>query len=291
MAQTTPPSITPAPTAPQRSNRATFSGLVDAFVTWLISAVTQFSSVATNVYNNAVDCYNNAVAAAVSAVASADSATLSAASATAASVAANATLWVSGVVVAQDACKISPLDRRTYRKTTASSSTTTDPSADPANYVLISNGVIPKIKVSHRVATGTDGGTSTATTMHTRVLNTTDTNTVTGASLASNQITLPAGTYHYRGRAPTTNGGLNQTFLYNVTDASYTGVGANSNNGGSNAEGADTSISGTFTIAATKVFELRHYVTNGSATVGLGRAVSVPSQVEVYAEIEFEKVS
>jgi hypothetical protein len=61
MSQTSPPSITASPTAPQRNDRTTFSTRVDAFVTWLIAAVTQFSAVATNVYNNAVDCYNNAV--------------------------------------------------------------------------------------------------------------------------------------------------------------------------------------------------------------------------------------
>ncbi len=64
MSQTTPPSITPAPTpAPSRGDKSTFSNRVDAFVTWLITAVTEFGNVATNVYNNAVDAYNNAVSA------------------------------------------------------------------------------------------------------------------------------------------------------------------------------------------------------------------------------------
>lgn len=62
MPQTTPPSITAVPTpVPQRNDRTTFSTRVDAFVTWLTTAVTEFGAVATNVYNNAVDAYNNSV--------------------------------------------------------------------------------------------------------------------------------------------------------------------------------------------------------------------------------------
>lgn len=64
MAQTTPPPIDPVPTpAPQRGDRATFSNRVDAFILWLVNAVTQFAAVATNVYNNAVDAFNSATAA------------------------------------------------------------------------------------------------------------------------------------------------------------------------------------------------------------------------------------
>jgi hypothetical protein len=82
MAQTPPPSIDPVPTPPiQRGDRTTFSSRVDAFITWLVSAVTQFGSLATNVYNNAVDAYNNAVAALGSANGAATSASNAATSA------------------------------------------------------------------------------------------------------------------------------------------------------------------------------------------------------------------
>lgn len=289
MAQINPPTITAAPAVPIRGT-STFKTAVDAFLTWVALAVTMFQNVATNCYLNAVDCFNNAVAAAASAVASDASATLAAASATAATAAANATLWVSGVVVNQDVCKISPADRRTYRKKTAASSTAIDPSVDVTNYVLISNGVNPRIKVSHRLATGTAAGASTATTMHTRVLNTSEYNSITGASLSSNQVVLPAGTYNYRGRAPTVAGGLNQAFLYNVTDATYTGAGSSTTSATGISGNGESTVFGQFTIAATKTFELRHYITTGVAS-GLGLAVSTPSQVEVYAELEFEKVA
>lgn len=60
MAQTQPPNIDPVPAPPiQRGDRATFSNRVDAFIRWLVNAVTQFQAVASNVYNNAIDVYNN----------------------------------------------------------------------------------------------------------------------------------------------------------------------------------------------------------------------------------------
>lgn len=64
MAIETPPVITPVPTpAIQRGDRVTFSSRVDAFVIWLVSAVSQFGAVATNVYNNAVIAASSATAA------------------------------------------------------------------------------------------------------------------------------------------------------------------------------------------------------------------------------------
>ena len=138
MAQTTPPSITAAPSpAPQRGDKVTFSTRVDAFVTWLIAAVTQFSALATNAYSNAVDCYNNAVAAASSASAAGSSATSAAASAAAAAGSVNAPLWVSGATVAQYATVLSPADNlRAYRRITATGSGTTDPKNDLTNYAI-----------------------------------------------------------------------------------------------------------------------------------------------------------
>jgi hypothetical protein len=65
MAQTPPPGIDPVPTPEiQRGDRATFSDRVDAFISWLVLAVTQFAALAANVYANAVDAFNNATSAA-----------------------------------------------------------------------------------------------------------------------------------------------------------------------------------------------------------------------------------
>lgn len=83
MARTTPPPLDPfTGQAPQRGDRATFSPRVDAFVMWMVTAVTQLAAIALNVYNNAVDAFNSATGAATSASNAADSASAAMNSAT-----------------------------------------------------------------------------------------------------------------------------------------------------------------------------------------------------------------
>jgi hypothetical protein len=127
MAQTTPPTITAAPSQPTRGDKPTFSARIDAFVAWLITAVAQFAAVATNVYNNAVDAYGSSVAASTSA----NTATSAAAAALAT---ANVVPWASGTTYQQYANVVSPANGGTYRRKTAAGSGTTDPSLDTTNY-------------------------------------------------------------------------------------------------------------------------------------------------------------
>jgi len=149
MSQTSPPTITGSPTVPQRSDRATFSSRVDAFVTWMAAAVTEFGAVAANVYNNAVDAYNNAVAAS----ASASTATNAAASAVAT---AGASQWVSGTTYALGAAVWSPIDAQTYRRIIAGAGAT-DPSADATNWTKLGGGSLAVVTVSSTTQTATAG--------------------------------------------------------------------------------------------------------------------------------------
>lgn len=101
----------------------------------------EMQALATNVYNNAVE-----------ADADATTATTKAAEAVAAAAAAittaNAAAWVNGGTYALHANAISGLDSQTYRKKTASSVTTTDPSADPTNWVKLGGGASSIIRVA-----------------------------------------------------------------------------------------------------------------------------------------------
>ena len=139
MAQTTPPSVTAAPSAPSRTVPSTFAALADAFLTWLVTFRTQVVALASNVYDNAVDCYNNAVAAAASAAAALASQTAAAASAQASAASAGASIWVSGTTYAIGDVRWSPATRYVYRRITAGAGTT-DPSADAPNWVLAVTG-------------------------------------------------------------------------------------------------------------------------------------------------------
>ncbi|WP_288379842.1 hypothetical protein [uncultured Massilia sp.] len=152
---TTPPTIDPAPEVPRRGVKATFGILVDAFNTWFTLAATQIVAMGANVYANAMETFgyataagNSASAASLLAESAAASASNAADSATAAGVISGATLWVSGQSVARDAAVISPLDRRTYRRKTATGGGTTDPSIDVTNYVLLSADSSSYIKLA-----------------------------------------------------------------------------------------------------------------------------------------------
>lgn len=133
MAQTPPPGIDPVPTPPiQRGDPATFSDRVDAFIRWLVNAVTQFGAVASNVYNNAVDAFNSATSAA-------NSATSAATQAANAESVVGIMPWVSGTTYAKNATAISQVNFQSYRRRVAGAGTT-DPANDPTNWRIIANG-------------------------------------------------------------------------------------------------------------------------------------------------------
>lgn len=280
MSQTTPPTVDPLPSAPSTSAPTTFATLGDAFLSALLTFRTQLVALGSNVYSNAVDCYNNSVSAA-------SSAATATTQANAAVSGVNAVVWTSGSYT-DGQVRYSPSDRRTYRKI-GSAGGATDPASDSANWILISNGVLPYLHVREEQVSGATGGSSVgADITQTRVLNTTKINTA-GASLASNQITLLAGTYQCRIRVPSYSAGVNKGFLYNITDSVYTLIGSNES---PNTAGASSNsfIVGQFTISGAKSFSIRHYTAASQSTNGLGNSCS-SGQVEVFTEAEFWKVA
>ena len=126
-----------------------------------------------------------------------------------------------------------------------------------------------------------------STGQNTRELTTVKTNEITGASLSSNQITLPSGTYYAQAEAFGYLNNRHKISLYNTTDAEYTIVGFSSNSHASYYTASPSILSGRFTISAQKVFELRHYIQSGSAS-GISTNTSL---VEVYANVRIWKVA
>ena len=119
-------------------------------------------------------------------------------------------------------------------------------------------------------SSGTSGQSSSATGAWTRrVINQQIQNTISGASLSSNQITLPAGTYRVECNAQFVltsfaSGQVRaQIHFKNVTDSS-TALAGDSVSGptaiGSNTAGLTAMVSGVFTIAAQKTFQVEYYV-------------------------------
>jgi len=144
------------------------------------------------------------------------------------------------------------------------------------------------LHVRDEKASGTSGGGFTSGSFVTRTLNTSMTNEISGASLSSNQIILPSGTYFIYARAPAFSVDRHKIKLRNVTDSSDTLIGS-STFCATNVSG-DGWIIGRFTIASSKTFEIQNRCETTKAIEGLGVAQGF-SVVEVYADVQIWKVA
>lgn len=116
----------------------------------------------------------------------------------------------------------------------------------------------------------------------TRNLNTVVANTIPGATLASDKVTLPAGTYQVYARAPSANYDTNNRIrIYNFTTSTYIV------DGSSNVGNGGATLMGIFTLAATNAVELRHR-TGITGGMGTPNNYSLP---EIYSEISIRKLS
>lgn len=150
---------------------------------------------------------------------------------------------------------------------------------------------IPYVRVEDQKTKNTHAGASTNTTWHTRTLNTEVQDTNSKASVAANQVTLAAGTWDIRISAPAYAPSVHAIVLRNDTAGAILLFGWNED-----ASSADTSVtrawaSGRLTLAASQALSIRHYISVGVATFGLGVALNVndpdaASRSEVYAVFE-----
>ena len=118
-------------------------------------------------------------------------------------------------------------------------------------------------------SSGTSGGTATNGAWRTRDLQTTRGNSISGCSLASNQITLPAGTFYILAAAPANNGvNTHQIRLQNITDSSTAIIGHVTKS--VDFVSTHSTLQGVITIASSKTFELQHRVATTYAGDGFG---------------------
>jgi hypothetical protein len=150
---------------------------------------------------------------------------------------------------------------------------------------------IPDVIIEDQKPTGTDAGAATTGSYLTRTLNTFVRNNGSIASLASNQFTLPAGTYYIRWSAPGFATDRHQTRLQNVTDGAAVAYGATSQAAQSVGNVIRSEGGTVVTIAASKTFELQHRFETASATYGQGRGSPFGVGVEVYARVEIMALS
>jgi len=146
---------------------------------------------------------------------------------------------------------------------------------------------------SHVATSGTGGGTLTTGAWRTSPITTEDFDVGSYGSLASNQITLAAGTYEIFASRPINN--YSSSLMYgiktrwqNITDATTTLLSQSHNDQGW-AVGRMIVLVGRFTIAAQKTFELQASAGATYTTYGFGYPISIGS--EKYAQVEIRKVA
>jgi hypothetical protein len=139
-------------------------------------------------------------------------------------------------------------------------------------------------------SSNTAGGSCSATSDNQRDLNTILTNEITGASLSSNVITLPAGTFFISASSPTNRGGTNRAHLLNTVSNSITLLGTSENTQTGDTTPTRSFINGRFIIGSSTTFRIRHYTTAAKADNGLGIQAN-DGRTEVYTDVLIWKVA
>ena len=138
---------------------------------------------------------------------------------------------------------------------------------------------------------GTNGGSGS--TSFTKVtLNTVMTNEISGASISSDVITLPSGTYYIIANVIGNYCGMLKSKLRNTSDSTDTLIGSTvkpPDNGSDSQGSVDSFVIGRFTIAAQKNFELQRRV-DSAYTHSAGYAANY-GVVEVYCQCQIWKVA
>jgi len=136
----------------------------------------------------------------------------------------------------------------------------------------------------------TNGGASSSNADNNRDLNAVKTNEISGASLSSNQVTLPAGTYYVHAFAPAYNVSGHRLVLYNISDGVNVITGTNAYaDTGNNVQNLSFVI-GRFTLSGSKVLKFITWTDGAKATNGLGAQEPNDGRIEVYTDAQFWKV-
>jgi len=154
-------------------------------------------------------------------------------------------------------------------------------------------GLQDYILVRDEKAANTDGGTFTAGSWQTRDLNTEVVDIGGHVAVASNQMTMAAGTYECVITAPacgtSTGVGLHQARLYNITQTAVEVLGTTV--GAANASGLVnlSVVAGRFAVAASDVLEVQHRCTVTRSTDGFGIAANIGNN-EIYTVCAMRRV-
>ena len=152
-------------------------------------------------------------------------------------------------------------------------------------------GIHNFLHVQDQKATGADGGTFTSGAWRTRELNTVVTNNIAGASLADNQVTLPAGQYYSASRANAKSVGVHVARLYNVSDSSVLLNGSTEVVVTDSPTQTISFVDGLFTLSEETTIELQHSCAATCGTSGFGDGHNLGQAYEIFADLKIWKVA
>jgi hypothetical protein len=150
----------------------------------------------------------------------------------------------------------------------------------------------PQVAIfNEQQASNTNGGTFTSGSYVKRILNTTVINTISGCSIASSVITLPAGTYNVQAFAPAFKVDGHKVRIQNTTAATTIVLGMNAFTSGAGAFAVTHSFANTtFTLSVQSTIELQHRAESTITVNGLGTLCNFGDN-EVFAQIQIIKVA
>ena len=148
-------------------------------------------------------------------------------------------------------------------------------------------GALALIILQDQKAQNTGGGTFTSGAWRTRELNTESFDPDGIGTLASNQVTLLAGTYIITARAPAANVNRHQCRLQNITAGTTIAFGASVFVG--TASGGDSVVTARVVLAVTTAIELQNRCSVTVATSGFGIALSF-GDIGVFSEVYIQKI-
>ena len=142
------------------------------------------------------------------------------------------------------------------------------------------------VHLHDKKGSGVDGGDSVLGAWRTRDLTDEVSDDGNLCTLAANQFTLELGTYRILASASSLAPNLHQTRLYNITDMAMELLGSSCWNRGSILKASTISIiSGRFTIAAQKTFEVQHQVEANNPGDGWGKGNSWGDNIYTTVEL------
>jgi len=138
--------------------------------------------------------------------------------------------------------------------------------------------------VRDKKAQGTNGGSFDVGAWRTRDMNDEQADTAEICSVASNQITLEAGSYRVVVVAPAIEVGQHQTRLQNITASATLLVGTSEYSGPGGGVQTHSFIIGRFTLAAQSVLEVQHRGLGTKTINGFGVACNLTDEIYTVAE-------